>query len=713
MKKILLLCFFSLVAAEETIPIPKQPQESTNLESPKTETPLNAIPAPVTLSEAQPVLEPAISAKPPQEPVQYTPPQCDPHIYGSHAALRHIEGKGIGYNQGYTTVELFFSPKNGYDSMLIFGDLRGHIFNNGKLAANAGIGMRFLVKDRICGWNAYYDYRNTKRQHYHQIALGFESLGERWDVRINGYLPVGNKKSPFFDKTTELDISSGSLESNTHFEGHFLIIGGNAGIIKKRKIEFALKSADAELGFHVTEIKNIDLYIGAGPYYLNGHFDRHAFGGKGRASAKIFQYGLAEASVSYDSIFNSIVQGQIGINIPFGKKPKTPSMNLCSNLGQRWIAPVQRNEIIPVDQYTKTATTSGTGNVPAIDPATGRPYYFIFVNNTSSSDGTFEHPFPTLAQAEAASQPNNIIYVFSGDGTTTGMNTGFVLQTGQRLLGSGIPHTFATQFGPVTVPALTSIAPTITNLNPASVITLANNTEVSGFNVNATINNTAISVIDVSNITITNNSIQNAASITEFGINISPSSGTLTINQNTLQVIGVAMNEIGFRILIPDSAVVNMQIANNQIQNYGVGIDTAGLTASVTTGSIANNILINSVQYGINFSFENASQGTIFVTNNALIGIVDFDAILLSASNNAIANWNVASNTFTNVGASPLVVESANSAATCVSFVNNQTNTGSYSFQQSSTNPFFLFQMGNIGTINTVGVITAHPEGCP
>ena len=158
--------------------------------------------------------------------MQYTPPQCDPHIYSSHAALRHIEGKGIGYNQGYTTVELLFSPKNGYDAMLIFGDLRGHIFNDGKLAANAGIGMRFLVKDRICGWNAYYDYRNTRRQHYHQIALGFESLGERWDVRINGYLPVGAKKSPFFDKTTE--------RSGPHFEGHFFIIEDNTSIIKKR-----------------------------------------------------------------------------------------------------------------------------------------------------------------------------------------------------------------------------------------------------------------------------------------------------------------------------------------------------------------------------------------------------------------------------------------------------------------------------------------------
>jgi len=35
--------------------------------------------------------------------------------------------------------------------------------------------------------------------HYNQVSLGLESLGERWDFRANGYLPVGDKKSRLFD----------------------------------------------------------------------------------------------------------------------------------------------------------------------------------------------------------------------------------------------------------------------------------------------------------------------------------------------------------------------------------------------------------------------------------------------------------------------------------------------------------------------------------
>ena len=102
--------------------------------------------------------------------------------------LRHIESKGVGYNQGYTTLEGFFTVPSLIETQSVpFLDLRGHVFNDGKFAANAGLGFRYLTS-RIWGINAYYDYRNTRRMHYNQVSLGLESLGERWDFRANGYL---------------------------------------------------------------------------------------------------------------------------------------------------------------------------------------------------------------------------------------------------------------------------------------------------------------------------------------------------------------------------------------------------------------------------------------------------------------------------------------------------------------------------------------------
>ena len=258
--------------------------------------------------------------------------------------------------------------------------------------------------------------------------------------------------------------------------------------IEKKKVEFALKGADSELGCHIANFKNFGLYVGAGPYYLNGRFHDHSFGGKARIHARIFPYAFLEGTASYDSIFGEIFQGQMGIAIPFGKKSKTKSTVLCSNLdsglGTRWVTPVQRREIIPVDRH-KMTINSGLITSAAIDPSTGDPYYFIFVDNTSSSNGSFEHPFPTLVEAQDASaEPGNVIYVFPGDGTSTGMDQGIVLKDGQKLLGTGLSHTFATTLGPVIVPPLATGMPLITqNSITLPAISCANNNEIAGLHI--------------------------------------------------------------------------------------------------------------------------------------------------------------------------------------------------------------------------------------
>ena len=149
-------------------------------------------------------------------------------------SARHIEAGGIGYSQGYTTLEGFFAPDPQQWLLMPFLDLRGHVFNNGKMAANAGLGFRGISGCRTYGLNAYYDYRNTKRLHYNQVGVGLETLGTLWDFRINGYLPVGRKM------TSPYNVQFGS------FSGHYLLLS--------QKRQFAMKGADAEIGFHFGKI---------------------------------------------------------------------------------------------------------------------------------------------------------------------------------------------------------------------------------------------------------------------------------------------------------------------------------------------------------------------------------------------------------------------------------------------------------------------------
>lgn len=64
---------------------------------------------------------------------------------------RHIEPGGIGYGLGYTTLEGFFPLYNGWENWVVFLDGRGHVFNDGKPAANAGLGVRYLRDARVGG----------------------------------------------------------------------------------------------------------------------------------------------------------------------------------------------------------------------------------------------------------------------------------------------------------------------------------------------------------------------------------------------------------------------------------------------------------------------------------------------------------------------------------------------------------------------------------
>ena len=111
--------------------------------------------------------------------------------------LRHIESKGLGYNKGYSSLDAFLTYPKWSGDFLPFVDLRGHVFNDGKTAANAGWGFRYLSepKKRVFGLNFYYDYRDASKKSYRQVSAGLEALGITWDFRMNGYLPVGGKRS--------------------------------------------------------------------------------------------------------------------------------------------------------------------------------------------------------------------------------------------------------------------------------------------------------------------------------------------------------------------------------------------------------------------------------------------------------------------------------------------------------------------------------------
>jgi hypothetical protein len=640
---------------------------------------------------------------------------------------RHIEANGVGYDQGYTTLEGFFSQESNYK--LRFLDVRGHVFNNGKFAANAGLGLRYL-SDRIWGGNVYYDYRQTSRRDYQQISAGLESLGIRWDFRLNGYLPLTN---------TSKFTSDATFDS---FEDHYMIVA--------RKREFALKGANAEVGYHLDSIR-FPLYLAAGPYYLQGK-GKQTWGGSLRIAADLSSYIRIEGNTSYDSLFHWIGQGQVSLIFPFGGRRQIKASRGCCcadllALAQRAIQPVDRNEIIPID--------TGRKKTAAVNPSTGQPYYFYFVDNTSSSDGTFESPFSSLIAAQNASTVNDIIYVYPGDGTNTNYNQGITLKTNQKLFGSGVAHPLNTSLGAVTIPQQTESLPIITNPGAsAAVVTIADNNEIAGLHLASSATGQRLIENELSaslktNIFVRDNSLD-VLHANSFGTILNSVGGTVKFMNN--QVLGdiAATSTLGLFVGAVKAPSLNVTVSGNtisQVRGNGVLVSldpsapSTSIVASVdihdnliSVSGTATGISIQAVGVGaetvsaeVNIARNTISGGQIGIAllpqllptvvidgqiiQNVISGTTS-NGMLLQASSNGQMAADVLNNTMTVTAGTGFTARTLGGSSTiCLSYLNNTSN-ATVSFNRGGGTIFNYEPLsGNTPAPTLTGAPTQVPAG--
>ncbi len=553
-------------------------------------------------------------------------PLCDFCRETTRASVSHIEGKGIGYDKGYTSLELFLAPGLERSSAFPFLDLRGHVFDDGRLAFNTGAGFRGLVSKRVYGANIYYDYRQTHHGHFNQVGVGLESLGIRWDFRLNGYLPVGDKDSRLF---------------HPRF-GKFV---GNDLYVKRTR-ESAMSGADGEAGMHLRPLEKLNFYAGAGPYYFEGG-GRNMWGGKARIDAYYKDYLSLELSGSYDDLFHGIVQGTIALNLPLGAGSKLKPRNTrcpisCCDLqilSGRMVQPVNREEIIVLDRRHKYSV--------AIDPLTGLPYHFIFVDNLHHSAGTIESPYPDFDTALSVASAGDVIYVFPGDGIATGLTGNYQLQDNQRVIGAGTPYTIGTTLGSIVIPALAAQMPLFTGIDPTlPVISLGNNNTFSGLHLLGVGDSGLFaypaclgSFSPIDRLTVLNNYFETL--VGADGINIAGTSGAMLFKGNTFNLQTDAVNGGG--------AGVGISLHEGQFSTYGIARNTFTGNLDMTLGPSAGISIILS-----NTSFP--SDVTCAITNNTFsyldLGVdVDFDASIGVFHVNANSFENILKNDLGNDGA--------------------------------------------------------------
>ena len=571
-----------------------------------------------------------------------------------HLSVSHRQGAGIGYSKGYTSLNAFFSIPS--HELVPFFDFRAHVFNDGKWAANAGLGIRkLLCNSWILGGNAFYDYRHTSHTTFNQVGFGLELLGTKWDLHGNAYIPVGHNRRNY------ANFFKG-------FEGHSAVF--------TRKYEFAFAGADILAGREFWSLHDSILRGAIGAYFLKGHFNQKAGGGLFKLTADINRYVHFEAQLSYDNIFKWRPQAELRVNIPIGKKVRLNRCDLNRNkqdkLSFHMTSSVDRFEIIPKDHKKRKAI--------AQNPITGQPFYFIFVDNLRGhSDGSFENPFATLLEAQNGSQPNDVIYVFPGDGTTKGMNMGITLQQGQYFIGSSVALQASVKgIGPVIIPPQSIISPTISNTNAGgNTVTLPNGTggyTISGFIIEAP-NGSGIfggsmtaGPPQIDTVTITDNQFINVSQTsTTSSVFLGNITGIINIHNNvdngngisittatsgssniyvtkniiacagptTDQDIGVrsqgtqsmifidgnnlSLADIGIAVLVTSSSITNIVTSNNNCTNVDIGIALSFTDSPLVSATTINNTVSQTAEQGLLVLAENNTPIYLDIQRNTIL----------------------------------------------------------------------------------------------
>ena len=250
--------------------------------------------------------------------------------------------------------------------------------------------------------------------------------------------------------------------------------------------------------------------------------------------------------------------------------------------------------------------------------------WYVKNNATAGGLGRSTDPFDTLVEAQTASSANDTIYVFQGDGTTTGQDAGITLKANQRFVGEGVQLDLPVSVngGPnPTVLRSAGSAPSITNTGGNGVtVTDINGVSIRGFNVAGNTNAIAATFAVASGgVTISNNVISGG---TANGIDVSTTTttvggGSTTINNNTISAAGAE----GIDINGSGTGTLTVDIHDNTVTATGSGIDIQRTAGSVNITAFDDNAVSgNTGGIGINIA---GTGGSILFDTNPVTGAYD------------------------------------------------------------------------------------------
>jgi hypothetical protein len=575
---------------------------------------------------------------------------------------------GLGYEGSYFSAGYMFDFwDDPWDGTWML-DARGHISaERGNFFGNLGF-LRNVFFDamgadvRVGIWYDIDDDAPAEWQHtMHQLSVSGEVLGELFDFRANGYLPVGDYN---------YRLGHSGLPLGNFVDNRFLAQTG---------IDNALRGFDVMGGIRPPFAEAWRGSLDLGGYYYRSDIVEPFGGFKGRVTIQPSPMLQGVFEVNHDRVYKTT--GFLGVSMHFGSGAFGRGGGSPSGRGQE--LPRRNDHIVRFYQEP----------IFAINPNTGLLYRAIHVDNSNTDpnpDGSAENPYTNLIDAQNASRPDEVIVVHFGDGTTNGYDTGIVLKDRQFLIGEGgRTVTLPVQgFGRVSVGA-PGRRPTLTNpIGPA--VTLANNNEVAGLRIDdaivgifgtgitGTIGDQLLEAFIYDN--LIENSFADGTLITQSqgdflfqrniyqtnsgdGVEMRSNFGTVVFNDNNqflanntagatagihvLQEGGVGLGSSPFSVLVEDNTI--------EVNNVGVHSEADGAGSNLTT-VVRENRSISGNADGVRLSSFNAGLHNASVIDNpvmdlnGLVGEGVAVRLLTGGTTGGVAVLNalVARNTFTN-----------------------------------------------------------------
>jgi len=328
-------------------------------------------------------------------------------------------------NCKFFTPQMFLSGYGGYDGWEALGkaDVLAPVFlRNNKLAflygqgrygdgwtGSLGAGYRQIYTlfnyQSILGGYIFTDYSKTTTEHnVTDLSFGVESLGFVWDVRINGYFPIGETQWKTEDWADNFDDYSYIVpKGHSIYDAKFVFY------------EETGAGADAEIGRNLLIIHNMLLKGFVDGYYYHMPHNNEMLG----AGLKFTLYPTSYLEVSlndtYDNYNHNVIMAGFRVSInKLINRFRFGAAEAKDGLQYRLQDPIERN-FGAIGSGSTIPTAGGPGRskpeviLPDVPPSPGptppnqwyqhnapekdNVWFFSNVATNDAADGTYENPY--------------------------------------------------------------------------------------------------------------------------------------------------------------------------------------------------------------------------------------------------------------------------------------------------------------------------------